>query len=62
MRIRFKFLIQGFDNQNLTNFRAEKKLLRSEIALHISLDLHKERLSYRRSLEPSKENIQHFKT
>jgi hypothetical protein len=27
----------------------------------IYLGLHKERLSYRRSLQPSKENIQHFK-
>jgi len=27
-----------------------------------SLGLHKGRLSYRRSLQPSKENIQHFKT
>ncbi len=32
-----------------------------EIAIHLSLGLHKKRKSYR-SLQPSKENIQHFKT
>ncbi len=34
---------------------------RSKIAIYLSLGLHKGRPSYRRSLQPSKENIQHFK-
>jgi hypothetical protein len=32
-----------------------------KIAIYLSLGLHKGRLSYKRSLQPSKENIQHFK-
>jgi hypothetical protein len=32
-----------------------------QIAIYVNLDFHKERLSYRRSLQPSKENIQQFK-
>jgi hypothetical protein len=31
-------------------------------AIYLSLGLHEGRPSYRRSLQPSKENIQHFKT
>ncbi len=34
----------------------------SHIAMYLSLGLHKGRPSYRRSLPPSKKNIQHFKT
>ncbi len=34
----------------------------SETTIYQSLGLHKERLSYRRSLQLSKEAIQHFKT
>ncbi len=33
-----------------------------KIEIWLSLDLHKGRTSYRRSLQPSKKNIQHFKT
>jgi hypothetical protein len=33
-----------------------------KIAIYLSLGLHKGGPSYRRSLQPSKENIQHFKT
>jgi hypothetical protein len=33
-----------------------------DIAIYLSLGLHKGRPSYRRSLLPSKENIQHLKT
>ncbi len=33
----------------------------SKIAIYLSLGLHKGRPSYRRSLQPSKENIHHFK-
>jgi hypothetical protein len=45
-------------------FAAEKnlKFLIKKIAIYIYLGLHKGRLSYRRSLQPSKENIQHFTT
>ncbi len=35
---------------------------RFKIAIFLSLGLNKGRPSYRRSLQPSKENIQHFKT
>ncbi len=34
----------------------------SKVVIYLSLGLHKGRPSYRRSLQPSKENIQHFKT
>ncbi len=34
----------------------------SKIAIYLSLGLHKGSTSYRRSLQTSKENIQHFKT
>ncbi len=59
-RIRIRIRIQGFDDQN------EKTqliffLLWSKIAIYWSLGLHKGRPSCRRSLQPSKENIQHFK-
>jgi hypothetical protein len=37
------------------------KLFWSKIAIYLSPGLQKGRPSYRRSLEPSKENIQHFK-
>ncbi len=33
-----------------------------KIAIYLSLGLHKGRPSYKRNLQPSKENIQHFKT
>ncbi len=34
----------------------------SKMAIRLPLSLHKKRPSYRRSLQPSKNNIQHFKT
>ncbi len=44
-------------------FKAEKKIFFwSKIASYLSLGLYKGRPSYRRSLQPSKENIQQFKT
>ncbi len=54
--------IQGFDDQKLEKFTAEicKKNVISEIAIYLSLGLHKGRPSYRRSLQPSIENIQHL--
>jgi hypothetical protein len=33
----------------------------SKIAIYLSLGLHEGRISYRRSLQPLKDNIQHFK-
>ncbi len=51
--------IQVFDDQKL-----RKKYIWiffwSKIAIYLSLGLHKGRPSYRRSLQPSKENIQHI--
>jgi hypothetical protein len=38
------------------------QFFRLKIAIYLSSGLHKERTSYRRSLQPSKENVQHFKT
>jgi hypothetical protein len=50
--------------ENWKKFTAGKNLifLWSKIAIYRSLGLHKGGPSYRRSLQPSKENIQHFKT
>jgi len=54
-------LIQGFGEQKFEkNFDI---FFSSKIAIYpLSLGLHKERPSFRRSLQPSKENIQHFTT
>jgi hypothetical protein len=43
---------------------AEKKLIffGSKTTIYLSLGLQKGRPSHRRSLQPSKENIHHFKT
>ncbi len=49
--------IQSFDDQKLENLN----LFRSKTTIYLSLGLHKGRLSYRRSLQPSKKNIQHLK-
>jgi hypothetical protein len=55
--------IQVFDDQKLIKFAAEKRLFFiSKTTIYLSLGLHKGFPSYRRSLQPSKENIQHFKT
>ncbi len=40
---------------------AAKKFGGSKNTIYLSLGLHKGRLSYRRSLQPSKDNIQYFK-
>jgi hypothetical protein len=50
---------------NNLKIKAAKKInnfLKSTLAIYLSLGLHKGRPSYRRSLHPSKKNIQHFKT
>jgi hypothetical protein len=50
--------IQGFDVQKLEKI----KKFAFKTTIYLSLDLNKGRPSYRKSLQPSKENIQHFKT
>ncbi len=71
MRIRIHnfFLLRsgskGFDDQKLKKTDSWKFLsifFWSKIAIYLSLGLPKRRPSYRRSLQPSKENIQHFQT
>jgi hypothetical protein len=54
--------IQGLDDQIFKEFTAEKKIGGSKYTIYLSQCLHNERRSYRRSLQYSKENIQHFKT
>ena len=56
--------IQGVYDQKLKKFTAEKKLnfLGIKTTIYLSLSLNKERPSYRRSLQISKEAIQHVKT
>jgi hypothetical protein len=55
--------IQRFDEQKWKTFTAEKIfLIKKKIAIYLSLGRHKGRPSYKRSLQPSEENIQHFKT
>ncbi len=48
-----------FDDLKLINITAEKKIFffLSKTTIYLSLGLHKGRLSYRRSLQPSKKNI-----
>jgi hypothetical protein len=57
--------IQGFlMTRNWKRFTAEKnkKKLGSKTTIYLYLNLHKGRPSYKRSLQLSMENIQHFKT
>jgi hypothetical protein len=57
--------IQGFkDKKSIKKFTAEKRefFVLSKMSTYLSLGLHKGRPSYRRSLQPSKKNIQQFKT
>ncbi len=51
--------IQGFNDQKL---KKKLQFFWSKTAIYLSLDLHKVCPSYRRSLQFSKEAIQHFKT
>ncbi len=48
--------------QKFKKITAEKKYFFHQSAIYLSLGLSKERPSYRRSIQTSKENIQHFKT
>jgi hypothetical protein len=52
---RIRFRIQGLKSQKL-------KRKKEKIAIYLTLGLHEGRPNYRRSLQPAKENIQHFKT
>jgi hypothetical protein len=55
IRVRIRIRIQGFDDQKLKKFTAENRLLFFMKKINfIYLGLHKERLSYRRSLQLSK--------
>ncbi len=57
--------VQGFDSQKLEKIYCWKKslfLIKNYCTINLSLGLHKGFSSYRRSLQPSKENIPHFKT
>jgi hypothetical protein len=57
--------IQGFNNQKLEKNYSWKFFFiffLSKTAIYLSLSLHKVCPSYRRSLQFSKEDIQHFKT
>jgi hypothetical protein len=51
MRIRIQ--IQGFDGQKFTNNLQLKKFLFEKNVIYLSLGLHKDVPSYRRSLQPS---------
>ncbi len=46
----------------MKNVQVKKKFLGSKAIIYLSLGLHKGRPSYKRSLQLSKENIQHFRT
>jgi hypothetical protein len=53
----------GFDDQKLEKLQLKNVIfLGSKTTIYFSLGLQKGRPSYRRSLQPTKENIQHFKT
>ncbi len=57
--------IQGVDDQKLKKklqLKIKIKFFWSKTAIYLSLGLHKERPSYRRSPQLSKENIHHLKT
>jgi hypothetical protein len=46
----------------IQSFEKSCIILLSKIAIYLILGLHKGCLNYRKSLQPSKENIQHFRT
>jgi hypothetical protein len=62
LRIQIQFRIHGFDDQKLEKKFTAVKLFNIFWIENCNLGLHKGRTSYMRSLQPSKENIQHFKT
>ncbi len=65
LRIRIQSESRIFDDQKLGKKLLLKKKLNffaDQTTIYLSLDLHKRRPSYKRSLQLSKKNIQHFKT
>ncbi len=55
--------IEGLDDKKFKKkLKLKEKFFLSKIAIYLSIGLHKGRQSYRRSPQPSKENIWHFKT
>ncbi len=60
-RIRIQSGSRVFLTKNSTKFKAEKKFFWIKNKIYLSLGLHKGLLSYKRSLQLSKGNIQHFK-
>ncbi len=64
IHIQHPIRIQGFHDQKWEKMYCGKKLhfFRSKTTIYLSLGLHKGFPSYRRSLQPLKENIQNFKT
>jgi hypothetical protein len=65
IRIQIQIQIQGFDDQKFEKIYSWKFLFYffdKKITIYLSLGLHKGRPSYRRSLHPPKEKVQHFKT
>jgi hypothetical protein len=58
--VRIWIRIQGLDEKGCEIFQLKKLSFLSKIAIYLSPVLHEEGLSYRRSLQPSKENIQQF--
>jgi hypothetical protein len=60
---RIRIQMQGFDDKNVKNITAERNnIFLIKIAIYVYLGLHKGPLSYRRSRQLSKVNIQHFKS
>ncbi len=59
--IPIRIRIQSFDDQKFKNLQLKKlDIFLSMIAIYLSLDLHKGRPSYRKNLQPSKDQL--FKT
>jgi hypothetical protein len=55
--------IQGFDDKKFNKIYSRKNdIFLTKLAVYFSLGLHKGPPNYRRGLQPSNENIQHFKT
>ncbi len=48
--------------EKFSNWKKKYFFFLSKISIYLSLGLHKRRPSYKKSLQPSKDNIQHFLT
>jgi hypothetical protein len=62
IRIRIQSGSRALMTKNWKKITANKKIFFGSKTIYLSLGLHKERPSYRRSLQLSKEAIQHFQT